>query len=346
MTTTTFALPKPFDTHLHLRDGIALKTLVLHAAQRFGRAIIMPNLTPPVTTVEQALAYRARILAACPPALDFTPMMALYLTAESTPADIAAAAQSPHIVGFKLYPAGVTTHSEAGVDDILALYPLFAVMEKANVPLLIHGETNDPMVDIFDRERVFIEQHLIPLLTAFPHLKVTLEHITTQEAVDCVLAHHPQLSASVTPHHLLLNRNDLLAGGLKPHHYCLPILKRKKHQSALQNAVLSGHSGFFLGTDSAPHGQAKKESACGCAGIYTAHAAVELLVAWFAAAQALDRLPTFTSHFASQHYGWPIPDTTLTLTNKPWQVPATYPLGDDVLVPLFAGQTLTWQLNA
>ena len=338
-------LTRPDDWHLHVRDDAALACVVPHTARQFGRAIIMPNLKPPVTTTDQALAYRERILAAVPAGIDFSPLMTLYLT-DNTPAEeIRRAKDSGHIHGVKLYPAGATTHSDAGVTDLRKPRAALEAMAELGLPLLVHGEVTDPEVDVFDREALFIERHLAPLLERLPHLKVVLEHITTRQGIEFVEAAPTNVAGTLTAHHLLLNRNAMFSGGLRPHHYCLPVLKRESHRQALVAAATSGSPRFFLGTDSAPHPKHAKESACGCAGMYSAHAAIELYAEAFEAAGALDRLEGFASHFGPDFYGLPRNDTQITLRREDWQVPDSYPLGDETLVPLYAGQTLHWRLR-
>jgi len=338
-------LTRPDDWHLHVRDGAALASVVPHTARQFGRAIIMPNLQPPVTTTTQALAYRERILTAVPAGVDFTPLMTLYLTDNTTPDDINEAKSSGLIQAVKLYPAGATTHSDAGVTDISKTYGVLETMEQQGLPLLVHAEVTDASVDVFDREKAFIDQHLEPLTVRFPSLKVVLEHVTTREGIDFVESTTDNVAATLTAHHLLLNRNAMFKGGLQPHAYCLPVLKRETHRRALLEAAISGKRKFFLGTDSAPHARNRKESACGCAGIYTAHAALELYAQIFEAAGALDKLEAFASHFGADFYGLPRNKGTITLEKRDWQVPDSYPLGDSELVPLFAGETLHWQLR-
>lgn len=339
-------LIRPDDWHCHLRDEAYLATTVTDTAQQFQRAIVMPNLKPPVTSVAMAANYRQRILSYLPPHLSFEPLMVLYLTDDTAPDTIYAAKESGIIFGCKLYPMGATTHSQAGVTDIQGLYPTLAAMSEANLPLLIHGEANDKNVDIFDREANFIEQSLAPLLTRFPDLKVVLEHITTREAVSFVSQGSANLAATITPHHLWLNRNDMLVGGIKPHYYCLPILKRREHQEALITAAISGNPKFFLGTDSAPHPKQHKETSCGCAGIYTAHAALEMYATVFEKYQALDKLEGFASRFGANFYQLPYNKTRVTLEKRSWQLPHTVKFGQDHLIPFLAGETLTWRLNS
>jgi len=338
-------LTRPDDWHLHLRDGAALATTVPHTARSFARAIVMPNLKPPVTTTELALAYRARILATLPVGVSFEPLMTLYLT-DNTPAqEIIRARQSGQVAAVKLYPAGATTHSDAGVTALEKTWPALEAMQEHGVPLLIHGEVTDANIDIFDRERVFIERHLIPLTQRFPALRIVFEHITTQEAADFVTAASPNVAATITAHHLLLNRNAMLAGGIRPHYYCLPVLKRETHRLALIAAATSGNPKFFLGTDSAPHTRPTKETSCGCAGMYTAHAAIELYAEAFEEAGALDKLEGFASFFGPDFYRLPRNSARITLRKNAWRVPDTYTLNDDVLVPFRANENIAWTLD-
>ena len=337
-------LTLPDDWHLHVRDGAALFSVVPDTARRFGRAIIMPNLKPPVTTVAEAEAYAGRIREAVPAGVNFEPLMTLYLTDNTTPEAIRQAVASPHVHAVKYYPAGATTNSDAGVTDLAHTFDALAVMEETGLPLLIHGEVTDPAVDVFDREAVFIDTVLIPLLQRFPKLRVVLEHITTSQAVEFLLATENRIAATITPHHLLLNRNALFAGGLRPHHYCLPVLKREPHRQALLEAAISGNPKFFLGTDSAHHPRQAKESACGCAGIYSAHAAIELYAEAFAEAGALARLEGFASRHGPAFYGLPVNPQTITLRRDPWTVPERLPFGEEELVPLRAGETVSWRL--
>ena len=338
-------LTRPDDWHLHVRDGDALASVLPHTASQFGRAIIMPNLQPPVTTMAQALAYRKRILSALPVDADFNPLMTLYLTDNTTPDDIIEAHASQLVNAVKLYPAGATTHSDAGVTAISNTYAALDVMEKLGMPLLVHAEVTDASVDIFDREKAFIDSILEPLSVRYPALKVVLEHVTTREGVDFVVNSADSVAATITAHHLLLNRNAMFRGGLQPHSYCLPVLKRETHRQALLEAAISGKRKFFLGTDSAPHARNRKETACGCAGIYTAHAALELYARVFEEAGSLDKLEAFASHFGADFYGLPRNTTTITLEKTDWQVPNSYPLGDSAVVPLFAGETLHWRVK-
>ncbi len=343
---TELTLTRPDDWHVHLRDGAALTQTCADMARYMGRAIVMPNLTPPVTNVERAAAYRERILAAqqgLP--RQFDPLMVLYLTDQTSEEDIAEAAASDFVHAVKLYPAGATTNSEAGVEDLSALYPVIGAMEENDFPLLIHGEVTDHAVDIFDREAVFIEQHLRPIVESFPRLRVVLEHITTADAVNFVQGAGERVAATITAHHLLYNRNHMLVGGIRPHYYCLPILKRNRHQQALIEAATSGSPKFFLGTDSAPHDTDEKESSCGCAGCYTAHAAIEMYAEVFEEAGALDKLEAFASHFGADFYGLPRHTDTITLVKKDWQVPDELPLGEGSLTPLRAGEAIHWAVT-
>ncbi len=341
----TLTITRPDDWHLHLRDGAALAAVLPDTARRFARAIVMPNLKPPVTTLAQALAYRQQIRAALPPGLRFEPLMTLYLTDTTTPAEIDAARDSGLVHAVKLYPAGATTNSAAGVTDLARCSATLARMETLGMPLLVHGEATDPKVDVFDREAVFIQRVLSPLLKQFPALRVVFEHITTHEAVQFVLAGADNVAATITAHHLLLNRNAIFAGGIRPHHYCLPVLKRETHRQTLIRAATSGNPKFFLGTDSAPHARGTKEHACGCAGCYTAHAGIELYAEAFEAAGALERLEGFASFYGADFYGLPRNSDKLTLTKESWQVPVCQPFIDgDTLVPLRAGETIAWRI--
>ena len=340
----SLTITRPDDWHLHLRDGDAMRSLVAHTAARFGRAIVMPNLVPPVTTVKTALDYRQRILMALPDNSAFNPLMALYLTATMSPRDIAEAAASAHIVGIKWYPAGATTNSEFGVHDIRQCDETLEAMADHGVPLLVHGEVTDASVDTFDREAVFIDTILAPLLQRLPALRVVLEHITTSQGADFVSQHGANVAGTLTPQHLLLNRTALFQGGLRPHHYCLPILKRESHRQRLLEAAVSGDPSFFLGTDSAPHSKSAKESDCGCAGIFSAHAGIELYAQAFEEAGALDRLEGFASLHGPEFYGLPPNADTITLARDAWRVPDDYPMGDERLVPFRAGSVMDWSL--
>jgi len=335
---------KPDDWHLHLRDGPRMASIIPHTARRFGRAIVMPNLRPPVTDTRQATAYRQRILDALPPGQDFTPLMTLYLTDRLSPAEIRAASTSGIVLAGKLYPAGATTNSEQGVTQIRRICPVLEAMQRCNLPLLVHGEATAPRVDIFDREQRFIDDTLAGLVRDFPALRIVLEHITTEEAVQFVRDAPHTVAATITPHHLLYNRNVILAGGIRPHFYCLPVLKRERHRQALVEAATSGSPKFFLGTDSAPHSIGDKESACGCAGIYSAHGAIELYTEVFEQAGALLGLEGFASCFGPEFYGLPRNTTSISLRREPWQVPASYPFGRNQLVPLRAGEQIAWRL--
>ena len=339
-------LTRPDDWHLHLRDGAALRAVLPHTAQRFARAIVMPNLKAPVTTVTQALAYRERIIAALPPGVRFEPLMTLYLTERTTPEEIAAAKNSGFVLAVKYYPAGATTNSESGVTDLNRCRTVFAAMEKHDLPLLLHGEVTNPAVDIFDREEFFIERHLTPLARDFPGLRMVLEHVTTCQAVEFVTQAPANVAATITAHHLLHNRSAMFQGGLRPHYYCLPVLKREEHRVALVKAATGGNPKFFLGTDSAPHPRRTKESACGCAGIYTAHAALELYAEVFEAEGALKQLEAFASHHGPDFYRLPRNRDTVTLVKESWGVPQEFAFGDDILVPLRAGETIAWKLVA
>jgi len=335
---------RPDDWHLHLRDGPAMAAVLADTVRRFGRAIIMPNLKPPVTTTQQALHYRERILGALAPGFSFDPLMTLYLTDDTPPEEIARAKLSGRILGVKLYPAGATTHSDAGVTRISRCFAALEKMEQLGLPLLIHGEVTDPLIDVFDREKAFIDEVLGPIVERFQGMKVVLEHITTRDAVHYVEVTGPNVAATITAHHLLLNRNALFLGGLRPHHYCLPVLKREEHREALVEAATSGNPKFFLGTDSAPHARAAKEAACGCAGVYSAHAAIELYAAAFEEAGALPRLEGFASRFGAEFYGLPQNQDTITLVREEWTVPQTLAFGGEQLVPLRAGETVAWKL--
>jgi dihydroorotase len=338
----SITITRPDDWHIHLRDGAALATTVPHAARLFGRAIVMPNLRPPVTTVMDAIAYRERIMAAVPSGSTFQPLMTLYLTDRTTPAEIALAKESGAVTAVKLYPAGATTNSDSGVTDLEHCQPTLEAMEKHDMPLLIHGEVTDADIDIFDRERVFLERHLLPITQRFPGLRIVLEHITTRDAVQFVESASSKVAATITAHHLLLERNAMLAGGIRPHLYCLPILKRETHRQALVAAATSGNPKYFLGTDSAPHARPTKETACGCAGIYTAHAAIELYAEVFDHAGALDKLEAFASFHGPDHYMLPRNTDRITLTHREVPVPATYPFDGDTLVPFRAGASVAW----
>jgi len=341
--TQELTLIRPDDWHLHVRDGAALNVVVPHTAAQFARAIIMPNLKPPVTTAEQALAYKKRILAAVPPGMAFEPLMTLYLTDNLDPAEIARA-KAAGVVACKLYPAGATTNSDAGVTDLRKIYPVLEAMQREGVLLLVHGEVTTSDIDLFDREAVFIERHLMPLRRDFPALKIVMEHITTSEAVQYVSAAGSNLAATITVHHLLYNRNAIFTGGIRPHYYCLPVLKRETHRQALVQAAISGDPRFFLGTDSAPHPAHLKEHATGCAGCYTAHAAMEMYAEAFDQAGALDKLEGFASLFGADFYGLPRNTDRITLRRENWTPPESYAFGEAELKPLRSGEALPWRL--
>jgi len=342
--TSSLTLRRPDDWHLHLRDGAALAAVLPFTARQFARAIVMPNLKPPVTTTAAALAYRSRIEAALPAGSDFTPLMTLYLTDHTPPEEIRRAREAG-IVALKLYPAGATTHSDAGVTDIRKTHATLEAMQREGLLLLVHGEVTDGEIDVFDREAVFIDRVMVPLRRAFPELRIVFEHITTQEAAQYVAASGPLTAATITAHHLLYNRNALFAGGLRPHWYCLPVLKSEAHRRALLAAATSGSAKFFLGTDSAPHASAMKEaSVCG-AGCFTAPAALELYAQAFDDAGALDKLEAFASEHGPAFYGLPRNGGTVTLVREAWTLPETYPFGDATIKPLRAGETLNWKLR-
>jgi len=343
--TDTLTLTRPDDWHLHLRDGVALSAVLPDTARQFARAIVMPNLKPPVTTTALAGAYRERILAARPAGNDFQPLMTLYLTDATPPAEIAAAKASGFVQGVKLYPAGATTNSDSGVTDIRRCDDTLAEMARLGMPLLIHGEVTDAEIDVFDREAVFIDRILGPLLQRHPALRVVFEHITTRDAAQFVRDAGPNVGATITAHHLLYNRNALFQGGIRPHNYCLPVLKREVHRVALVEAATSGDPKFFLGTDSAPHARHTKEADCGCAGCYTALTALELYAEAFEAAGALDRLEGFASHFGPDFYRLPRNSGRVTLRREPFQIPADLPYGSDRLTPFRAGEALAWRLQ-
>ena len=340
----TLTLIRPDDWHLHLRDGEVLKDLVPHTAARFARAIVMPNLKPPVATLSQALEYRERVLAAVPRGTDFTPLMTLYLTENTRPDEIHRAKANGHVHAVKYYPAGATTNADSGVTDIRRCQAVLETMADVGLPLLVHGEVTDPAVDVFDREQVFIDRVLAPLVEQLPNLKVVFEHITTKTAVEFVLSAPANVGATLTPQHLLHNRNALFKGGLRPHMYCLPVLKREQDREALVKAAVSGSPKFFLGTDSAPHARHLKEHACGCAGIYSAHAGIELYAEVFEQAGALGKLEGFASFHGADFYGLPRNGGTLTLVKKSWTPPATYRFGDAELVPFRAGEEIAWSV--
>ncbi len=335
----------PDDWHLHLRDGLALKSVLPFSAKQVGRAIVMPNLRIPVTSVQKAKSYYEEIMSYLPSDNDFKPFMTLYLTDNTKTQEINKVAKSNQVIACKLYPAGATTNSDSGVSNIRAIYPVLEQMQRLDVPLLIHGEEVDDVVDIFDRERIFIDKTLVKICQNFPALRIVFEHITTKEAVDFVYQGSEKLAATITPHHLLMNRNDIFLGGVFSHHFCLPILKRKKpHQEALINAAISANTKFFLGTDSAPHSKSNKESGCGCAGIFNAHAAIEIYTSIFEKFNALDKLEGFAAFFGADFYNLPRNRRTITLQKESWQVPSFYPLGGEKLVPLMAGKRLNWKI--
>jgi dihydroorotase len=337
-------MTRPDDWHLHLRDGAALVSVLPHTARQFARAIVMPNLRPPVTTTAQAAAYRARILAALPENMRFEPLMTLYLTDNTSPDEIRRAKESGFVHAVKMYPAGATTNSDAGVSDLGKCMKVLEVMQEVGMPFLMHGEVTDPAVDIFDREAVFIERVLQPLKRDMPQLRVVFEHITTKDAAQYVAAADQTVAATITAHHLLYNRNEIFKGGIRPHYYCLPILKREEHRLALVQAATSGNHKFFLGTDSAPHAKGLKEHACGCAGCYTAFHAMELYAHAFDQASALDKLECFASVSGPAFYKLPRNTETITLERASWTVPAELPLGDSTIVPLNGGETMAWKL--
>ncbi len=341
----SLTITRPDDWHLHLRDDLLMASVLPDTARRFARAIIMPNLKPPVTTTDAAQAYRARILAALPPAMAFEPLMTLYLTDNTPAAEIRAAKHSGFIHGVKYYPAGATTNSDSGVTAIAKCSAALATMEEVGMPLLVHGEVTNPEVDVFDREQVFIDNVLAPLVKRYPKLKIVFEHITTQQAVDFVAAAPSTVAATITVHHLLYNRNAMFSAGIRPHMYCLPVLKREAHRSALIAAAISGNPKFFLGTDSAPHTQSSKETACGCAGIYSAHAAIELYAEVFEAAGALDKLEAFASFYGADFYRLPRNTEQITLVKENWTVPSHLAFGAHQLVPLRAAEQITWRLQ-
>jgi dihydroorotase len=338
------SIRRPDDWHVHLRDGSGLAAVARFTAERFGRAIVMPNLRPPVVTVDQAAAYKARIVQALPAGCRFEPLMTLYLTDATAPEEIDRAMQSGIVHGVKLYPAGATTHSEAGVTDIAKTYAVLERMQSVGLPLLVHGETTRPDVDVFDRETVFIDELLAPLVERFPRLKVVFEHITTARAAEFVAGARAGVAATITPQHLLHNRNAIFSGGIRPHFYCLPVLKRERDREALVRAATGGSAKYFLGTDSAPHERSTKENACGCAGMFTAHAAIELYAEVFEEAGRLDRLEAFASHFGADFYGLPRHEQRITLIREPWIPADSYEFGAGSVVPYRAGESITWRL--
>ena len=341
---TSITITRPDDWHIHLRDGVQLKDTVRDVSRYMGRAIIMPNLVPPVTNTEETLGYHQRIMDQEPQG-SFEPLMVLYLTDKTQPEEIAKAKATGKIVAAKLYPAGATTNSDSGVTSVKNIYPVLEAMQKAGMLLLIHGEVTDSSIDIFDREKIFIDTVLKDIVNDFPNLKIILEHITTKDAAEFVAAAGENVAATITAHHLLFNRNHMLAGGIRPHFYCLPILKRNIHQEALIKAATSGSKKFFLGTDSAPHMKHAKEAACGCAGSYTAHAAIELYAEAFEAAGALEQLEAFASFNGPDFYNLPRNSDSITLIKESWDVPATYPLGGEQVVPIRAGETIEWKVK-
>jgi dihydroorotase len=343
---TTLTIRRPDDWHLHLRDGALLQSVAGFTAERFGRAIVMPNLKPPITTTEQAAAYRQRIQAALPANTRFEPLMTLYLTNTARTEEIDRAQASGFVHGVKLYPAGATTHSDAGVTDIKQVYPVLARMEEIGMRFLVHGESPQAHVDVFDREVHFIDAVLEPLTRRFPKLKIVFEHITTERAVQFVASARAGIGATITPQHLLHNRNAIFTGGIRPHYYCLPILKRERDREALLRAATSGNPKFFLGTDSAPHERATKENACGCAGMFTAHAAIELYAEAFESVGKLEQLQGFASHHGADFYGLARHTDTITLTKQSWVAPSSYEFGTGTVVPYRAGENIAWRLSS
>ena len=342
---TQLKLTRPDDWHLHLRQGKVMSSIVGMTAKQMGRAIVMPNLSPPVRNAQEALRYRNEIVCSLPKGTSFNPLMTLYLTDKTTKKNIIEAGNNEHVYAVKLYPAGATTNSESGVTSVLGVYPVIEQMQKEGIPLLVHGEVTHADIDVFDREKVFIETVLAPLLKNFPELKVVLEHITTKEAVDFVFGSSENVAATITAHHLLANRNHMLVGGIKPHYYCLPVLKRKSpHQEALIAAATSGSAKFFLGTDSAPHDKYEKESACGCAGVFSAHAAIELYAEVFDRANKIEMLEGFASHHGPDFYGLKRNIDSIMLEKKSWIVPECYKLANSEIVPFFGGRSLSWRL--
>jgi dihydroorotase len=335
---------KPDDWHLHLREGDALQAVALYSARQFARAIIMPNLQTPVRTVAEARRYYDAIMSVVGQ-FSFQPLMTLYMTDQTTPEQVEDAAECPLIHGIKLYPAGATTNSEFGVTNVTNIYPTLAAMEEAQLPLLVHGEVTRPDVDVFDREQTFIDEILAPMLREFPRLKMVLEHITTRQGVEFVMSQGENVAGTITPQHLLLNRNALFAGGMRPHHFCLPVLKREQHRVALVEAATSGHPNFFLGTDSAPHSQSRKESACGCAGIFSAHCAIELYAEVFDEANAMQNFEAFASINGPEFYGLPPNEERITLTKTSWTVPPSLPFGDETLIPFRANEEIKWKIQ-
>src|SRR5436190_11717412 len=340
----SLTITRPDDWHVHLRDGDAMASVVGATAKQFARAIVMPNLKPPVVTTAHAKAYRGRILKALPKGATFEPLMTLYLTDNTAPAEIEKAAKSGFVKAVKYYPAGATTNSDSGVTDIRKCDAVFEAMAAAGMPLLVHGEVTDAEVDVFDREAAFIDRVLGPLVKRFPSLKIVVEHLTTHEAAACVERAGPNVAGTITPQHLLMNRNAIFAGGIRPHHYCLPVLKREQHRRALVKAAISGNPRFFLGTDTAPHARNAKENDVGCAGVYSAHAAIELYTEAFEDARALDKLEAFASHFGPDFYGLPRNKGKVRLEKREWVVPGEYPFGLETVVPLRAGQKIGWKI--
>ena len=341
----TLTIRQPDDWHLHLRDGALLPSVLPHTAQRFARAIVMPNLNPPVTTTKQAGHYRERIMAALPKGISFEPLMTIYLTDNTTPQEIAEAKKSGIVHAVKYYPAGATTNSDSGVTHVEKTFDTLQAMEAHGLPLLLHGEVTDPGVDVFDRERVFIERILSGLAEQFRSLKMVLEHVSTKEGVDFVSSARPGIAGTITAHHLIYNRSALFQGGLRPHHFCLPVLKRERHRAALVEAATGDSGRFFLGTDSAPHTKTSKENECGCAGIYTAHAALELYAEVFDSVDRLDKLEAFASIYGPEFYGLDANTRQVTLVEKKWSPPLEYPFGEETLVPLRAGETVAWRFE-
>jgi dihydroorotase len=342
----TINLRRPDDCHLHLRDGAMLDRVVKHSAHEFQRAVVMPNLPIPVTTVALARQYRTRIKTAVSDSTSFEPLMTLYLTDQTQPEDIIEASETDWLVGAKLYPAGATTNSSFGVSSIVGLMPILEKMAEYGLILQVHGEVTDPHIDIFDREAVYIDQVLRPIVFELPELKIVLEHITTQQGIEFVTSASDNIAGTLTPQHLLFNRNELFRGGIRPHHYCLPVLKRETHRAALAKAATSGSHKFFLGTDSAPHTQAAKETACGCAGCYTAHAAMPMYARLFEQYEALDKLEQFASVAGATFYDLPLNQSTITLEKQSWQVPESYPVdGGAAVIPLFAGESMDWKVQ-
>ena len=341
---TTLRILRPDDWHLHLRDGAALNSVLPHTARQFARAIVMPNLKPPVTTVALAQAYRERILQALPAGVEFEPLMTLYLTDATTPTEVRSARASGFVHGVKYYPAGATTNSDSGVTTLEKVYPALEAMQECGLTLQVHGEVTDPNVDVFDREKVFIDRVMSNLVSRFPKLKIVFEHVTTREAVQFVRASRPGIGATITPQHLLLNRNAIFQGGIRPHNYCLPVLKREHDREALIEAATSDDPRFFLGTDSAPHARNTKETSCGCAGIFSAHAAIELYAEAFEQAGRLDKLQAFASERGADFYGLPRNRDSIALVREPWNPPATYPFADTDIVPFRAGESIAWRM--